>query len=63
MGAPLNKQRTARAAVHAALLLYTLIAIGPILLILVNAFKTRKAIFGSPRGWPRHAAIPCTGHR
>ena len=48
----MNKQRAARAAVHAALILYTLIAIGPIILIIVNSFKSRKAIFGSPLSLP-----------
>jgi raffinose/stachyose/melibiose transport system permease protein len=48
----MNKQRAARAAVHAALILYTLIAIGPIILIIVNSFKSRKAIFGSPLNLP-----------
>jgi len=44
--------RPGRIAVHAALIFYTLIAIGPILLILVNAFKTRRAIFGDPVALP-----------
>ena len=44
--------RLGRAAVHAALLLYTVIALGPILLILINAFKTRRAIFSDPLGLP-----------
>jgi raffinose/stachyose/melibiose transport system permease protein len=44
--------RPGRVAVHAALILYTLIAIGPILLILVNAFKSRRAIFADPLTLP-----------
>ena len=44
--------RPGRIAVHAALILYTLIAIGPILLILINAFKSRRAIFGDPLALP-----------
>jgi raffinose/stachyose/melibiose transport system permease protein len=48
----MNKQRTARVVVHIALILYTLLAIGPILLIVNNAFKTRRAIFGSPLSLP-----------
>jgi len=44
--------RPGRIAVHAALIFYTLIAIGPILLILINAFKTRRAIFGDPVALP-----------
>jgi raffinose/stachyose/melibiose transport system permease protein len=48
----MNKQRAARFAVHAALVIYTLIAIGPIVLIIINSFKTRRAIFGSPLSLP-----------
>jgi len=48
----LARPRPGRIAVHAALLTYTLIAIGPILLILINAFKTRRAIFGQPLALP-----------
>jgi raffinose/stachyose/melibiose transport system permease protein len=44
--------RPGRVAVHAALILYTLIAIGPILLILINSVKTRRAIFGDPAALP-----------
>src|SRR5688572_1824647 len=44
--------RAGRVAVHAALLLYTVIACGPILLILINSFKSRRAIFGDPLALP-----------
>jgi raffinose/stachyose/melibiose transport system permease protein len=44
--------RPGRLAVHGALLLYTVIALGPILLILMNSFKTRRAIFSDPLGFP-----------
>ncbi len=44
--------RPGRIAVHLALLLYTVLAVGPIVLILVNAFKTRRAIFADPLGLP-----------
>ena len=44
--------RPGRVAVHAALILYTLIAIGPILLILINSLKSRRAIFGDPVSLP-----------
>jgi raffinose/stachyose/melibiose transport system permease protein len=33
---------------HIMLLLYTLIALFPIVLILINSFKSRKAIFAAP---------------
>ncbi|NIX75070.1 carbohydrate ABC transporter permease [Microvirga terricola] len=44
--------RPGRIAVHIALVLYTILAIGPIALILINAFKTRRAIFSDPLGFP-----------
>jgi len=44
--------RPGRVAVHIALILYTILALGPILLILINAFKTRRAIFADPLGFP-----------
>jgi len=44
--------RPGRIAVHIALILYTILAIGPIVLILINAFKTRRAIFADPLGFP-----------
>jgi raffinose/stachyose/melibiose transport system permease protein len=47
-----HRLRLGRTVVHAALLLYTAIALGPILLILINAFKTRRAIFSDPLGLP-----------
>lgn len=53
--------RPGRIAVHAALILYTLIAIGPILLILVNSFKTRRAIFGDPVALPTPETFTLVG--
>jgi len=44
--------RPGRVAVHLALILYTVLAVGPIVLILINAFKTRRAIFADPLGFP-----------
>src|SRR3954466_15645180 len=44
--------RPSRVLVHAVLLLYTALAVGPILIILLNAFKTRRAIFADPLGFP-----------
>ena len=34
--------------VHVVLGLYTLLALSPIILVVMNSFKERKAIFGSP---------------
>ncbi|WP_020394371.1 carbohydrate ABC transporter permease [Thiolinea disciformis] len=39
-------------AVHIVLLTYTFIALFPVFIILVNAFKSRKAIFNSPLALP-----------
>ena len=44
--------RPSRIAVHIALILYTILALGPIVLVLINAFKTRRAIFADPLGLP-----------
>jgi raffinose/stachyose/melibiose transport system permease protein len=44
--------RPGRIAVHGILLLYTALAIGPILLVLLNSFKSRRAIFADPLGFP-----------
>jgi raffinose/stachyose/melibiose transport system permease protein len=44
--------RPGRIAVHIALILYTILAVGPIVLILINAFKSRRAIFADPLGFP-----------
>jgi raffinose/stachyose/melibiose transport system permease protein len=44
--------RPGRIAVHIALVLYTVLAIAPIFLVIINAFKTRRAIFADPLGFP-----------
>ncbi len=46
------KQAFGAGAVHAVLGAYTLIALFPIFLVLINAFKGRKAIFASPMALP-----------
>ena len=53
------KQRAETLGVHLILIAYCLLAVGPILLVVMNSFKARKAIFGAPldggganrRGW------------
>ncbi|MGK9234586.1 carbohydrate ABC transporter permease [Inquilinus limosus] len=44
--------RASTAVVHAVLLAYTVIALFPIVLVLFNAFKSRKAIFSQPLAPP-----------
>jgi raffinose/stachyose/melibiose transport system permease protein len=51
-----------RAAVHAALILYALLAISPIVLILINSFKSKSAIFGSPLSLPSTATFSLVGY-
>jgi raffinose/stachyose/melibiose transport system permease protein len=58
-GAP----RPGRVAVHAALILYTLLAVGPIALVVMNSFKGRKAIFGSPLSLPDTASFSLVGYK
>jgi raffinose/stachyose/melibiose transport system permease protein len=59
----MNKQRASRLAVHVALILYTLLAIGPIVLIVMNSFKARKAIFGSPLTPPTTETFSLIGYQ
>jgi raffinose/stachyose/melibiose transport system permease protein len=53
--------RPGRIAVHIALILYTVLALGPIFLILINAFKTRRAIFADPLGLPNAQTLTTIG--
>ncbi|WP_026871548.1 carbohydrate ABC transporter permease [Inquilinus limosus] len=47
-----RRSSVSTAAVHAILLAYTAIALFPIVLVLFNAFKSRKAIFSQPLAPP-----------
>ena len=40
-------------AAHAVLLTYTVIALFPVFVIVVNSFKNRRAIFADPLALPR----------
>jgi raffinose/stachyose/melibiose transport system permease protein len=53
--------RPGRIAVHIALILYTILALGPIFLIIINAFKTRRAIFADPLGLPNGQTFTAIG--
>ncbi len=55
---PLNS-----AAAHGALILYTLIALFPVFVIIVNSFKTRRAIFAEPLGLPVGEAFSLIGYQ
>jgi raffinose/stachyose/melibiose transport system permease protein len=54
--------RTRRIAVHAVLGAYTLIAILPVLLIIMNSFKERKAIFSQPMMPPGAGSFSLVGY-
>jgi raffinose/stachyose/melibiose transport system permease protein len=58
----MSKQRASRLAVHVALLFYTCLAVGPILLILMNSFKTRRSIFGAPLSPPTQETFSLDGY-
>ncbi len=47
-----NQKRLSAFMVHGILLAYTVLALWPILLVLMNSFKSRKAIFREPMAFP-----------
>jgi raffinose/stachyose/melibiose transport system permease protein len=49
-------------AVHAVLILYTVIALFPVLVIVVNSFKSRAAIFNSPLAPPTGKTFDLVGY-
>lgn len=49
-------------AMHGALILYTIIALFPVFVILVNSFKTRKAIFREPLALPSGDTFSLIGY-
>jgi raffinose/stachyose/melibiose transport system permease protein len=48
--------------VHGILGLYTVIALAPILLVIMNSFKARKAIFGDPLAFPTPSTFSLIGY-
>jgi raffinose/stachyose/melibiose transport system permease protein len=56
------RSRVSIFGVHAVLLAYTLLAILPILLVIMNSFKTRNAIFGSPLSPPNADTFSLVGY-
>jgi raffinose/stachyose/melibiose transport system permease protein len=51
-----------RTAVHAVLLAYTALALGPIVLVVVNSLKERRAIFGEPLALPTSETFSLVGY-
>ncbi|RVT85596.1 carbohydrate ABC transporter permease [Rhodobacteraceae bacterium CCMM004] len=56
-----DSTRTAIAA-HAVLILYTLIALFPVFVIVINSFKTRRAIFREPLALPDADSFSLVGY-
>ena len=56
-------RRASTFAVHAILAAYTLLALFPIFLILINSVKSRKAIFGSPLSLPGPDTFSLVGYQ
>ena len=62
----MNKARTNPVnafAMHGALIVYTLIALFPVFVILINSFKTRKAIFREPLALPDAESFSMIGYQ
>jgi raffinose/stachyose/melibiose transport system permease protein len=55
--------RRPRIAAHAILLAYTLVALFPVWVILVNSLKSRRAIFGDPLALPLPGTGDLVGYR
>jgi raffinose/stachyose/melibiose transport system permease protein len=56
------QKQTSAIAVHGILILYTALALFPILLVIMNSFKARKAIFGSPLSFPTPSTFSLIGY-
>ena len=52
-----------RAGVHLVLMLYTALCLGPVLLVVMNSFKSRASIFGAPLSLPGPATFDLIGYR
>jgi raffinose/stachyose/melibiose transport system permease protein len=61
MSARMSKGRTI--AAHAVLLAYTLIALFPVFVVVINSFKSRKAIFGDPLALPQPGNFDLVGYQ
>ncbi|WP_342620155.1 carbohydrate ABC transporter permease [Rhodoferax sp. GW822-FHT02A01] len=53
---------TSRVFVHATLIAYLLLALLPVLLVLMNSFKSRDAIFNDPLAWPTTDTFSLIGY-
>ena len=60
---PARTSPLGRGAVHIVLLLYTALCLGPVLLVVVNSFKNRGAIFRAPLSLPDSSTFDLVGYR
>lgn len=51
------------AAIQAILIVYTIISLTPAIVVLINSFKTRKAIFNSPLAFPGPDTFSLIGYK
>lgn len=58
-----RKNSLSTAAMHSALILYTLIALFPVFIIIINSFKTRKFIFREPLALPSSDSFSMIGYQ
>lgn len=56
------EQRARSFSVHLVLTAYSMLAVGPILLVVMNSFKVRSAIFGAPLAPPDGATFSLIGY-
>jgi raffinose/stachyose/melibiose transport system permease protein len=56
------EQRARSFSVHLVLIAYSMLAVGPILLVVMNSFKVRSAIFGAPLAPPDSATFSLIGY-
>jgi raffinose/stachyose/melibiose transport system permease protein len=56
------KARAETLGIHLILIAYSLLAVGPILLVVMNSFKARKAIFGTPLAPPNSETFSLVGY-
>ena len=62
----MNRSRSSplgRGLVHLALLAYTALCLAPVLLVVVNSFKSRRAIFGAPLALPDPSSFDLVGYK
>ena len=57
------KQRAQSLGVHIILIAYSALALGPILLVVMNSFKARNAIFGAPLAPPNATTFSLIGYQ